>query len=249
MSNVTVKQQLGMQVADFDDIASDFHIDSSDILIPKILLMQPSSEMVGDGEATIGDYRNSVTKEKVGSINEPFSFVPFHYIKYWSVVVKGEGNEFVRKEEWLPGDENKPWEFEEDGRILKRVKRLDFFGFDLKKLVSGDELPSILSFQSTGYREGTKILTQFKLNISKRKLPWSDVWAIAGEKKKNDNNQTYCVPKIDMIAETDEETLKICLDWYKNIKNKTKSIVVDESDVQSEYTADAMKDVGDTGNY
>jgi len=244
------KEENKMLVADveFDSLMEDFNIDNSDILIPKILLMQPTSAFVTDGEATLGDYRNSVTKEKIGSINESFTFVPFHFTKSWDIV-DPDGGKFVRKEEFKPGDENLPWEFSDNGKEYKRIKRLDFFGFPLKYLERGDTLPLIISFRSTGYREGTKILTQFKLNISKRKLPWSNVWTIKGERKKNEDNQSYCVPKVDILGDTDEETLKVCLDWYKNIKNMASRIVVDESDVHEQAKSDTLKDVSDTGDY
>lgn len=238
--------QLALPNTELDEIFGDFKIDSSDILIPKILLMQPVSQFVADGEATLGDYRNSVTKEKLGSINESFAFVPFHFTKSWDIVSEGK---WIRKEEFKPGDESLPWEFDEGGVRMKRIKRLDFFGFPLKKLAEGDQLPMILSFRSASYREGTKMLTQFKLNISKRKLPWSDVWGIKGEKKKNEDNQTYCVPKIDIIAETDEDTLRNCMDWYKNIKAMSSRIIVDDSDVRREVASDALKDVSETGDY
>ena len=237
--------QLAMQNTELDAIFGDFKIDSSDILIPKILLMQPVSPFVNDGLAMLGDFRNSVTKEKLGSITEPFSFVPFHYAKCWDIVA--EGGEYVRREEFRPGDESLPWEFDEDGKRLKRIKRLDFFGFHMQKLSEGHEMPMILPFRSTGYREGTKILTQFQMNISKRKLPWSDVWVIRGEKKKNDDNQTYCVPIVDIAVQADEATLKLCMDWYKNIKSMTIRVVVDESDTKA--STDNLKDVSSTGNF
>lgn len=246
---VAKKEQTQVAIADteFDQLMGDFKIDSSDILIPKILLMQPSSVFVNDGEATLGDFRNSVTKEKLGSINESFSFVPFHFTKSWDIV--GDGGKFVRKEEFKAGDENLPWEFDEGGVRMKRIKRLDFFGFPLKKLEEGDQLPMILSFRSTSYREGTKILTQFKLNISKRKLPWSNIWSIKGEKLKNEDNQTYCVARVDILGDTPADVQQQCMDWYKNIKSMSSRIIVDDSDVQRESANDALKDVSDTGSF
>lgn len=253
MSKEVVKKDqltsLAINEGDFADIANEFNIDSSDILIPKILLMQPTSVFVTDGEAVLGDFRNSVTKEKIGTVNEPFEFIPFHFTKTWDIVSVDDTSKYIRKEEFKIGGENLPWEFVEEGKNLKRIKRLDFFGFTPKALERGDILPNILSFRSTGYREGTKILTQFKLNISKKKLPWSNIWTIKGEKKKNENNQSYCVPKIDIAGDTPEETLKVCLDWYKNIKSMASRIKVDDSDVEREVTVDVTNDISETGNF
>jgi hypothetical protein len=242
--------RMDMNPAEFADIADDFKIDNSDILIPKILLMQPSSEMVADEkiEARIGDFRNSVSGFKVGSILEPFLFIPFHYTKKWDVVVK-EGNKWVRTEPFNVGDENLPWEYEEAGTQMKRVQRLDFFGFVPGLVDKGEILPMVFACKSTGYKEGKKILTQMKVNIAQKKLPWNTVYAIGGEKRKNDDDQTYCVPKIQIAGDAHEDHLRLCMEWYRNIKNMTAKVVVDESDVESEYTKDATRDVADTGKF
>ncbi len=241
--------RMAMDATEFEQLAEEFKVDNSDILIPKILLMQPSSELVADGKATIGDFRHSVNSDKIGTIVEPFLYVPFHYTKIWDVVNADENNKWMRSEEFKAGDETLPWEYKEEGKNLKRIKRLNFFGFIPAELEKGNTLPMVLSFKSTGYREGTKILTQMKLNISQKKLPWNNVYAISGEKKKNDDNQTYCVPKVETAGEAHEEYLKLCMEWYRNMKNMTVKAVVDDSDVAKEYTRDAVKDVSDTGKF
>lgn len=238
-STKELQAQSEVSASEFNEIASEFHIDSSDILISKILLMQPTSAFVGDGIATLGDFRDSVTKEKIGSINDPFKFVPFHFTKCWDIVAPG--GKWLRREPFNPGDESLAWEFQEGDLIMKRVKRLDFFGFVPKAEGFSEELPKIVSFRSTGYREGTKILTQFQMNIGKRKLPWSDVWDISGERLKNAENQSYCVPKVAIIGASGPATIKHCMTWYKTIKSMGAKIVVDESDYSTaEKTVDAV---------
>lgn len=249
MGEVVAKQQNQIvSMNEFADIAADFHVDKSDILIPKILLMQPSSDMVNEEKASLGDFRNSVTGAKVGSIAEPFSFIPFMYKKTWDIVNADDNNTWVRSEPFNPEDENLPWEFVENAVNMKRIKRLDFYGFEPKSLEQGNILPMVLSFKSTGYREGMKILTQFQINVSTKRLPWSHVYSIAGSKLKNEKNQTYCVPKVDIAGETNEENLKLCYEWYKNMK--TLSVRVDESDNQGPETVINQEDVIDnTGKF
>ena len=112
MSKEVVKKDqptsLAIAESEFSDIANEFQIDSSDILIPKILLMQPTSVFVADGEAVLGDFRNSVTKEKIGTVNDPFEFIPFHYTKTWDIVSVDDAGKYIRKEEFKIGDENLP---------------------------------------------------------------------------------------------------------------------------------------------
>jgi hypothetical protein len=259
-TTTTALQAQQVSEFDFNEIAAEFKIDSSDILISKILLMQPTSSFVGDGIATLGDYRDSVTKEKIGSINDPFKFVPFHFTKCWDIIAPG--GKWLRREPFNPGDESLAWEFQEGDLTMKRVKRLDFFGFVPKDEGFTEELPKIVSFRSTGYREGTKILTQFQMNIGKRRLPWSDVWEISGERLKNAENQSYCVPQVQMVGVSDQDTVKHCMTWYKTIKTMGSKVVVDESEhTQSEKvvsperdaapvtTADHVEDIYSTGAF
>lgn len=241
MGNITTKE-FAPPASMIDEVLADFKVDSSDILIPKILLMQPSSEMVADGKATIGDFRNSVSGEKHGTIVDPFLFVPFHFVKKWDILDADANNKWVESKPFLPGDESLPWEFTELGKKFKRVKRIDMFGFIPGEVSVGNILPMTLSFKSTGYREGTKILTQFILNINKKKLPWANMYSISGEKKKNDDNQTYCIPKVDLAGEAAPEFLELCMQWYKNIKQSLVKVTVDDSDVAKEVATELVNE-------
>lgn len=251
MSNIVdTKADKSLQVSDQEmmDVLADFHVDSSDILIPKILLMQPTSEMVADGKAMIGDYRNSVTGEKIGTIVEPFEFVPFHYVKKWDIQLH-QGNEWIRSEEFKAGDDNLPWEFEDAGVKYKRIKRVDLFGFIPEQVAKGTILPVTLSFKSTSYKEVTKVLTQMKLNTTKKQLPWSTYFTVKGEKLKNEDGQTYCVIKVDISGDTPMDMQKLCLDWYKNIKNLTVKMTVDEGDAKAMAAKDVQGDQDYTGKF
>ena len=250
MAKNELATRIQMNAAEFQELASEFKVDNSDIMIPKILLMQPSSVMVADDKvnARIGDFRNSVNAEKLGTILEPLLFIPFHFTKIWDIIDPEQNNKWLRSDPFNPGDENLPWNYEEEGVKRERVKRLNFFGFIPQQVEAGNILPMVLSFKSTGYREGTKILTQMKLNIAQKKLPWNTVYSLGGEKKKNDDDQTYCVPRISAVGDTHEDTLLLCMEWYRNIKNMTAKVVVDDSDVVGEYTKEAKK-ASDVGKY
>jgi hypothetical protein len=234
MNELEVKQAQ-MPAEMMSEFQADFQIDSADILIPKILLMQPSSEAVADEKANLGDFINSVTLEKVGSIVQPFEFVPFWNTKVWDIVNKDDNNAWMRTEEFLPGQDNMPWEFkDEEGTNCARIKRLNFFGFIPSKVEAGEILPYILSFKSTSYREGTKILTQWKLNMSKQMVPFCTSFEIAGEKLKNEKAQTYCVSKV-MVKNpaVSQEMIALCMKWYKDIKQTKVKVQIDDSDLNS----------------
>lgn len=248
-NDIELKQSAQLPAEMMEEFKEDFQIDSSDILIPKILLMQPASEAVADEKAALGDYINSVTLEKVGSIVQPFEFVPFWHNKVWDIVNKDENNEWMRTEEFKPGEDNLPWEFKDEaGTNCARIKRLNFFGFIPEKVAQGEILPMILSFKSTSYREGTKILTQWKLNMSKNVVPFASSFEIAGEKRKNEKNQSYCVANVMLkTPAVSDEMLNLCMKWYKDIKHTKVQVKVDDSDLKAKDAV--LEDVESTGRF
>lgn len=76
-------------------MGSDVVIDQSDITIPYIKLIQGSSDEVKTRQAAPGDYINSVTKEVLGSIDNPVDIIVLDYHKDW-IVQRKNGNKFER---------------------------------------------------------------------------------------------------------------------------------------------------------
>ena len=78
-----------------EGMGSNVEIDQSDITIPYIKLIQGSSDEVKNRQAAPGDYINSVTKETLGSIDDPVGIIVLDYHKDW-IVQKKNGNRFER---------------------------------------------------------------------------------------------------------------------------------------------------------
>ena len=147
------------------DWGPDEYVGGSDIVIAKILPMQPSSVLVTDGKAVMGEFRDSVTGVKMGSIVEPIEVIPFHIEKFWDILVK-DGDQF----EWdhsealienpaLAGyNDNLPWTDTVDGQEIKRVRRMNFYVLLPSEVVTGASVPYILSFKTTSFREGRRSL-------------------------------------------------------------------------------------------
>ena len=248
-------QQLSLFDASMvDDVFSDMELDASDIVIPKLLLMQPMSDLVTGDKASIGDFTNSVTGKKVGSIVDPIEIVPFYSKKSWDIQEDGDGNKWIRNEEYNLQNANLPWQDVENGKKIKRIKRLDFYCLVPKLMAEGSVLPVVLSFKSTGYRGGGIIITEWHEikarnanakqagRLNDLKLPFSKSFVLSGKKLTNDQRQTYCVPSVEVGKEVDAETQKLALQWLNTIKT-SKNVVVDESD--SVETTDEHTDIAD----
>ena len=89
---------------------------NSDIIIPKVLLMQGLSDFVQDRKAAIGDMVRSTTAEKLGDDKTPISFIPLKMSNAWTISEKiDEKYEFRRVELRNAANEDLPYEFEENG--------------------------------------------------------------------------------------------------------------------------------------
>lgn len=260
-NEVALKQQNALAHASLaDDVFDDLDIDSSDIIIPKLLLMQPSSQFVGDEKAQIGEYRHSLNGSKVGSVVEPIVIVPFYSKKSWDIMNVDDNNSWLRNEPFTIHNATLPWTDKENGMNIKRVKRLDFFCMVPSQIAAGSVLPMVVSFKSTGYKHGSVIVTEWSEvkarnqkaketgKLEDMKLPFSKAFILSGQKLKNEKNQIYCVPNIQVSPEpVSDDVQKLCLQWLNTVKI-AKNIVVDESD-NGETAATVDVPVGETGKF
>lgn len=225
-----------------DEVFGEMQIDSSDILLPKILLMQPVSGFVGDGKAQIGDYVQSLSVEKVGSILEPFQIIPFYLTKCIDVVNADDGNKLIRKDPFNKETAALPRDDKENGVNIRRYTRMDFFCLVPKLMQGGSVLPAVVSFKSTSYRAGQLIIsawadTQTSNQKAKQegragdmKLPFSKSFELAGQRRENDKKQKYCAMTVAPGPAVTEEQQRMCLQWLATIKSQSVSIKVDNSD-------------------
>lgn len=219
----------------------------TDIVLSKILPMQSTSKLVQDGKAMFGEFRDSVTGEKLGSITEPKAWIPFHVQKFWDILEPNEAGsfKFVRMEPLIedptkPGyNDNLPWMDKVNGVETKRVRRMNFYMIDPNQVADGSAIPYILSFKSTSYKEGKKLYTQMYMRNRKVGLPPPGFTIVlAGSKQKNDDG-SWIVPEYELGRKATPEEMKECLNWFQLI-NKG-GVKVDDSDLESD-TADTGMD-------
>ena len=234
------------------DWGSDVYLGVNDIIIPKILPMQGLSQMVTDGKAMMGEFRDSLSGEKLGSITEPIAVVPFHVEKVWDILEEsGDQFKWVRSEPLIedptkPGyNDNLPWNDKVDGLDFKRIRRMNFYVMLPKQIDEGSAVPYVLSFKSTSYREGKKLFTQMYMRNRKANLPPPGYTIVlSGVKQKNDKG-TFVVPSLELGPLTPASHIAECLNWYKLIKKG--SVKVDASEEET-IDVSGVADAG-TGDY
>lgn len=251
MSNeLTAKDQnRELVAADPQEWGGEVFVGSNDVVIPKILPMQGLSDMVVEEKAKIGEFRDSLSGDLLGSIADPMVIVPFYVQKAWDILEEDDEGDF-KWTETIPlienpleagYNDNLPWEDTVNGIKIKRVRRMNFFVLVPKEMEKGNSIPYILSFKSTSLREGKKLFTQMYVrNAKARKAPCAYAFVLGGTKQKNEKG-TFVVPTVTLGRESTPQEMAEALEWFKTIKKG--KVKVDDSDLtgkQTEMDLDAM---------
>ena len=256
MSNITTKQSNvpGPALSEW----GDQYVGAQDIILAKILPMQPTSQFVANMQAQIGEFRDSLSCSKLGSIVEPLEILPFFVRKSWDIHKQdkesgqfkwAESEPLIENPAQAGYNDNLPWHDTINGEEIKRIRRMDFFVMLPSEIKTGESVPYVLSFKSTSFREGKKIFTQMYLRNKKAGLPPpAYTFKLAGSKQKNDKG-TFIVPSVELGRKATAEEISECLSWFKTIQQGT--VKVDESDLKQTEQAEvfATDDMSGTGEY
>jgi hypothetical protein len=222
-------------------------VDSSDILIPKLLMMQGLSKLVSADKAQMGDIVNSVTNEVLGTAREkdrkPVTIIPIMTYKTWvEHEIIGDKRKFLRiipmdkTNADLPNESEGTGEL--TGKLISRDRALNFY-----VLVKGDEsgLPYAMTFKRTSYRTGQKLATHFKTCElaalrGKPVPPAATTFNVCGNKVTNDDG-TFYVLDIEPGEKTTGDDLQRAYEWWMTLKKST--VKVDNSDLTTDSAAEA----------
>lgn len=225
MTDVTTTQEHAL--ANVDDLAAwgeEPQVDSKDIVLPRVYLMQAISQLVEEEKAKSGQFVNSLTEELLGDSEVPFVFTPFKIEKLWFVYkVVGGQNEFVTIEPVTAANINRPQSELVDGEEMNYQYALRAY-----VLVEGDDLPMVVTFKSTSLRAGKQLFTEmFVKNKMAGKNPASRQMELTSRKEKNDKG-TYYVMSLKAGEDSDVETQKNALMWVKTLSQQTYSLAGEE---------------------
>lgn len=211
-------------------------VDSTDILIPKILLMQGLSDYVAEGSAQMGDLVNSVSAKLLGTAREkdkkPVCIIPISTFKTWAeytVDTKG-GLKYKQTIPMTAANADLPLEDMVDNVKIRRDKCLNFYVLNVDE---PEEFPYVITFKRTSYHAGKKLATHFvkcqqAKALGKPVPPAATMFNLSGVKTQNDFG-TFYVFDVAEAGKTSPELLAKAYHWYQVIK--TKAVKVDESDV------------------
>jgi len=238
MSKEVAKKQEAELVTQNLDAWGQQDVSSQEIVIPKILAMQGLSQMVMDGEASFGDLMNSMTKEKMGDLNNPVEFIPFHRESIWIISRKQEGNwKFDAIEAITPQNDHYKFEEVRNGVEYKNERCLNFYALTPKDM----SLPVILSFKGMSRKQGNILNTiMYVQNRAQGKVPPAKAMELYGAKESNDKG-TYVVLKTRVKRDSTAEEINACLEWYKIITSGGASAHKEEAEVDNKTYADSSE--------
>lgn len=239
---VAVKEQAG--VPQTANALQELGFNTQDILIPRLRLMQNTSEEVGDEKFKLGDIVESLSSEKLAGHDAPIEIVPIHIFKTWrNYRVDGEfkarGGKLVSVTPVTAENEKQPWEGTEtiDGKSVPVRRDLSYNAYVLLKrdLESNTAFPLNIVFKRTSANAGKQLVSLiYRLGMMGTPMFGKSV-LLSSVKQKKDTN-TYAVFEVKSGSILPKEQGEICLKWQNIVK--TASVRVDEHE-DAENTAPA----------
>jgi hypothetical protein len=202
-------------------------LDSQDIIIPKLVLMQGQSTFVTDGLCHFGDVVETPSKEVMlkCSAGETICLIPFHHTTVWRKYKITNGKqEFLGYEDCITG-KDKEYEENHGTHVIKNMRTINVFFINPKR----PELPVVISFKGMSQRTGKGILTQIYVkNRQAGKVPCAYVLDLGAVKSKNDKG-VFFVWEFKVGKSVTNDEVRNCLQWLKTIKKNPQEYKVDTS--------------------
>ena len=233
-------------------------VDSSDLIVPKLLLAQGLSKAVAEGEAKMGDIRNSLSGVVIGGPNKPVPFIPITIKKYWKKFeVVNDKKQYRGTEPFTQANASREREdVVIEGKTYAYDLVIDAFGFTEEDVQDPIALPTAISFTRTSYKAGQKMNTHFaSLDGAQPRIPYfTYMMQITCTKTSNDKGIFYqfdVKPMLDGTKpkKTPTEYFPKIDRWSKLLNDSTRNVVVDNADEETASNGATASNVIDEDKY
>lgn len=216
------------------------NIITSDLRIPKLLLMQAMSDFVTDGKARLGDIVDSFEARKVGDEKTPVQIIPFYVTNSWTIKKEQNGKMVFDKIEDRGGNDVRR-EYEiigQDG--VKRTQHRTLNVFALMK--NGNlSVPYMISFLNASFTNAAQpFLNKVQLLKAEGKAPAHVVFNLGVTKEENDKGKWFAftleaAKNGDSDLATTQEELEAAYKHYTGLTTSLKSgAKIDMTDVAAD---------------
>ena len=218
------KAEVG-EVLDMDEWGGS-PITSQDIVLPRILMMQPMSDMVTAGDAAFGDMVESLGNKKLGDFKNALEIIPFYlqkvYVEYDISLGTGQGEKkFLRMVPITASNDNLPFDDEEliNGKAtpIMRDRCMNYYVLIPTEVDSNTAIPHELSFRRTSLKAGKKLATQMYIKNKDAGLPPPAVMCSVSVEKTSNDKGTFAIMDVSFTEKTKTEHVAECKRWIKLI--------------------------------
>lgn len=207
-------------------------VNAEDIIIPRLMLMQNTSEFVGDGTAKMGDLVNSQTLEVLGGFDKPVEIMPLKFFKTWRTYDVSGGSPKLSSIDTVTreNERQKPEGIDANGQPFKRYLTFNFLVLLKSEVEAKQSFPMLVMFKSTGLQAGKALATHFVKQSAFGETSFKRTVLIASSKQKKDTN-TYAtfVSRPGNNVEN-EDHLYECKKWMSWV-SKSSELRVDDMEV------------------
>lgn len=214
-----------------------------DLIVAKVLLMQPQSRSVIKKQAEQGEMRNSLDNHLYNNKDGKMDVVIFYQDKVW-IVFEGPDEKNMEWKEtfgWTPANARLDWSEKKGGTLINRQKAINFYA-----VVKNDEfskaLPVIIRMKGTSYNTGKRLTTLFATWANDGKPSASKVLTLSAHMEENKKGVFYVWDFVEGPDTTVEEQ-KVAYKWFVGAKNAQikvdESEMVEDEDNSSARSADA----------
>lgn len=230
MSKEVAKKQTAEVSTELMEWGSGPDVSTKDLVVPKLLLMQGTSDLVKKKKAQYGDLVDSIDKQVLGGTDKAVEVVPFHVNKYYTIRDKNTPKkDFIRRDVLNAESDNLPYfDIDPDGKEIIRERT-----YEVYCIQTGSEyvanLPLVVVLKASNEKTGKAVFTQMYIKNKNAKLsPAAVTFDITSREETRDDN-SYMVYDVKPKRRATKEEEASCLTWFKMVTQ----IKVDESDEET----------------
>lgn len=208
-------------------------IDRSDLIVPRAMLLQYTKPQSIETTHRPGEIINSLTGDLL-----PAEFVPIFYFFNW--IRFNPRNETDPNYDpafdlgaviWQSKDPEDMKVIEEskwgkNGEPPLATKFINFFSYFV-----GEDMPVVISFAKTSYKQGKKLLTltQFPAGVD----IFSKQYSLTSKEDKNDKGEYYIL-QVAPKGKADEKSFTIAERWYESYRERAIEVHAQEQEIVGE---------------
>jgi hypothetical protein len=217
---------------------------STDIIIPKLLLMHGLSKLVAAGKKNQGDLIKSDDESTLAKRGETIQIVPLSFSKSWRIseVVPGQQNKWKGEIPRNASNDDLPWDDVVDGKAIKRDRAYNFYAMLCKDMDAGTAFPIRLQFLRTSSKAGQILADHFAKSKMFNKDSKGQTFTITAESETKEN-KTFLKFSLSPGAATSPKHLEQCTEWAQMLAKNIDKIKDHEVDNEGEeLSGTATKD-------